>query len=148
MACHKKLLDGYESDFSVIGWKPSKLVRMARSSLHVESQAAAAGMGALEFAKWFWAAVIYDEVDITKDECTHMAGESALAVDAMSLGKSLTAERLAMVGGSDAAAPVVGWRRDDRGRWFKMARVRVVSGGSFGRALKVESGMDNRAPCT
>eukprot|EP00959_Pyramimonas_sp_CCMP1952_P042463 887985-Pyramimonas_sp.AAC.1 len=58
---------------------------MARSSLHAESQAAAAGMGGLEFAKRFWAAMIYDGVDIAKDESTHMAGESALVVDAKAL---------------------------------------------------------------
>ena len=38
------------------------------------------------------------------------------AVDAMSLGKSLTAERLAIVGGSDAAASSGGWRSEDNGR--------------------------------
>ncbi|CAK0823386.1 unnamed protein product, partial [Prorocentrum cordatum] len=85
LAYHKKILDGHESDFSVIDWKSFKLLRMARSSLHAESQAAAAGMDGLEFAKRFWAALIYDGVDITKDESTRMAGESALAVDAKGL---------------------------------------------------------------
>ena len=31
-------------------------------------------MDALEFVKRFWAAMVYDEVDITKDESTHYAG--------------------------------------------------------------------------
>ena len=37
LACHKKILDGYESDFSVIDWRSFKLLRMASSSLHAES---------------------------------------------------------------------------------------------------------------
>eukprot|EP00959_Pyramimonas_sp_CCMP1952_P085623 1791012-Pyramimonas_sp.AAC.1 len=73
LACHKKIFDGHESDLSVIDWKSFKLLRMARSSLHAGPQAAAAGMGGLEFAKRFWAALIYDGVDITMDESTRMA---------------------------------------------------------------------------
>eukprot|EP00959_Pyramimonas_sp_CCMP1952_P372594 7802653-Pyramimonas_sp.AAC.1 len=42
-------------------------------------------MGGLEFAKRFWAAMIYDGAGVTKDECTRMAGESALVVDAKAL---------------------------------------------------------------
>ncbi|CAK0884931.1 unnamed protein product, partial [Prorocentrum cordatum] len=71
LACHRKIYDGHESDFSVIDWK--------------FLQAAAAGMGGLEFAKRFWAAMIYDGVGITKGERTHMAGGSAVGVDAKAL---------------------------------------------------------------
>ncbi|CAK0820802.1 unnamed protein product [Prorocentrum cordatum] len=95
LACHKKIFDGHESDFSVIDWKSFKLLRMARSSLHAESQAAAAGMDGWEFAMRFWAALIYDGVDITKDESTRMAGEPALVVDAKALYDAAQKESIA-----------------------------------------------------
>eukprot|EP00959_Pyramimonas_sp_CCMP1952_P372595 7802654-Pyramimonas_sp.AAC.1 len=52
-------------------------------------------MGGLEFAKRFWAAMIYEGVDITKDESTHMAGESAVVVDAKALYDAAKKESIA-----------------------------------------------------
>ena len=52
----------------------------------MESQAAAAHMDALEFAKRFWAAMNYDDVDATKQgERTRYAEEPVLVVDAKAL---------------------------------------------------------------
>ncbi|CAK0826514.1 unnamed protein product [Prorocentrum cordatum] len=71
-----------DSDFCAVDWKLFKLTGFARSSLHGESRAAAAGMDALEFAKRFRAPLIYDNVNVNVDEGTRYAGESALAIDA------------------------------------------------------------------
>eukprot|EP00959_Pyramimonas_sp_CCMP1952_P155934 3261391-Pyramimonas_sp.AAC.1 len=60
MACHSKVLGSEDSDVCVVDWKYFKLMRLARSSLHAESHAAATSMDALEFAKRFWAALFYD----------------------------------------------------------------------------------------
>eukprot|EP00959_Pyramimonas_sp_CCMP1952_P257913 5389936-Pyramimonas_sp.AAC.1 len=94
MACHSKVLDGEDSEFCVFGWKSCKLMRLARSSLHAESQAAAAGMDAQEFAKRFWAALIYHNANVNTDESTHYAGESAPAIDAKALYDAAKKERI------------------------------------------------------
>ena len=42
-------------------------------------------LGALEFAKRFWAALIYNDVDIKRDESALAAGGSADVIDATAL---------------------------------------------------------------
>ncbi|CAK0900306.1 unnamed protein product, partial [Prorocentrum cordatum] len=68
MAFHSKVFDG----------EASRVIATCRIP-------AAAGMDTREFAKRFWAALIYDIVNVNVDESTHYAGESALAIEAKAL---------------------------------------------------------------
>eukprot|EP00959_Pyramimonas_sp_CCMP1952_P365817 7661179-Pyramimonas_sp.AAC.2 len=74
MACHSKVVKCEDSRFCLVDWESFKLMRLARSSLRAESQAAAAGMGALEFERRFWAALIHDNVRVNVDESARYAG--------------------------------------------------------------------------
>eukprot|EP00959_Pyramimonas_sp_CCMP1952_P372885 7808587-Pyramimonas_sp.AAC.2 len=74
MVCHSKVSDGEDSDSLIVDRKSFKLIRLARSSLHAESQAAASGMDALAVAKRFWAALIHGNANFNFGESPCYAG--------------------------------------------------------------------------
>ncbi|CAK0833042.1 unnamed protein product, partial [Prorocentrum cordatum] len=95
-------------------------------------QAAAAGMGGLEFAKRCWAALIYDGVDITKDESTRMAGESALVVDAKALYDAAQKESVASFQGKRAGIEALALRERMEAtitRWRRVSSERQYADG-------------------
>jgi hypothetical protein len=77
--------------YGILEWKSYKLPRVARSSLHAETQAAAEGADALEFCKVFWSLCRTPWADVRDDE-HRSTGPSALVVDAKSLYDALQRE--------------------------------------------------------
>ena len=70
---------------TVVDWASKKLVRMCRSSLSAEAQAATIAVDELEWAKVFFATTVNPYVAIQLDETMHMFKESPVITDAKAL---------------------------------------------------------------
>jgi hypothetical protein len=68
LAVHPKAFRDETVRYSILDWKSYKLQRVARSSLHAETQAAAEGADALEFCKVFWNLCRVPWADVRADE--------------------------------------------------------------------------------
>ncbi|CAK0802739.1 unnamed protein product, partial [Prorocentrum cordatum] len=87
---------------------------------------------AREFAKRSRAAMIYDGVGITMDESTHMAGESALVVDAKALYDAAQTEGITSFQDKRASIEVLALRERTAAtmtRWRRVSSVRQYADG-------------------
>ena len=104
MACNQRLLDGQDSQISLIEWKSWKLKRVCRSSLSAECQAMAEALDNLNFTRFFWEillgkSTIHTRVD--QDEELSKAPKAALVTDCKGLFDSVNRSQSAGLGLSE-----------------------------------------------
>ena len=104
MACNQRLLDGQDSQISLIEWKSWKLKSVCRSSLSAECQAMAEALDNLNFTRFFWEILLGKSTVHTKvdqDQELSKAPKAALVTDCKGLFDSVNRSQSAGLGLSE-----------------------------------------------